>query len=89
MNLGLRDVASLVDVLAAKEAFRDLGDVVLLRRYERSRREDIGALTLATDGLERLFAVPGMLARTVRNAGMALVGAQPLVKRWLVSAALG
>jgi hypothetical protein len=25
----------------------------------------------------------------VRNAGMALVGAQPLVKRWLVSAALG
>ncbi len=89
MNLGLRDVTSLVDVLASKESFRDLGDVVLLRRYERSRREDIGALTLATDGLERLFAVPGMLARTVRNAGMALVGAQPLVKRWLISAALG
>jgi 2-polyprenylphenol 6-hydroxylase len=89
MNLGLRDVASLVDVLAKKEPFRDLGDVVLLRRYERSRREDIGALTLATDGLERLFSVPGMLARTVRNAGIALVGAQPLVKRWLVSAALG
>jgi 2-octaprenylphenol hydroxylase len=89
MNLGLRDVASLVDVLAHKEPFRDLGDAVLLRRYERSRREDIGALTLATDGLQRLFSVPGMLARTVRNAGMALVGAQPLVKRWLVSAALG
>ncbi len=89
MNLGLRDVASLVDVLTNKEPFRDLGDTVLLRRYERSRRADIGALTLATDGLERMFSVPGMLARMVRNAGMALVGAQPLVKRWLVSTALG
>ncbi|GLU34546.1 UbiH/UbiF family hydroxylase [Trinickia caryophylli] len=89
MNLGLRDVASLVEVLAAKEPFRDLGDPVLLRRYERSRREDIGALTLATDGLQRLFSLPGSLARTVRNAGMSLVGAQPLVKRLLVSAALG
>jgi 2-octaprenylphenol hydroxylase len=89
MNLGLRDVTSLVDVLTKKEPFRDLGDVVLLRRYERSRQEDIGALMLATDGLERLFSVPGKLARLVRNTGMALVGAQPLVKRWLVGAALG
>ena len=89
MNLGLRDVAALADVIGKKEPFRDLGDLVLLRRYERARREDIGALTLATDGLQRLFSVPGMLARSVRNAGMAFVGAQPLVKRWLVSAALG
>jgi 2-polyprenyl-6-methoxyphenol hydroxylase-like FAD-dependent oxidoreductase len=89
MNLGLRDVAALAETIAKKEAFRDLGDPVLLRRYERARREDIGALTLATDGLQRLFSVPGMLARSVRNAGMSFVGAQPLVKRWLVSAALG
>ncbi|HEV3106023.1 MAG TPA: UbiH/UbiF family hydroxylase [Trinickia sp.] len=89
MNLGLRDVAALADVITHKEPFRDLGDPVLLRRYERARREDIGALMLATDGLQRLFAVPGTLARAVRNAGMSLVGAQPVVKRWLVSAALG
>ncbi|MCA7954091.1 UbiH/UbiF family hydroxylase [Burkholderia seminalis] len=89
MNLGLRDVAALVDAIAGKESFRNLGDTVLLRRYERSRREDIRALMVATDGLQRLFAVPGSLAKAVRNAGMAFVGAQPLVKRWLVSAALG
>ncbi|TCK41778.1 2-octaprenyl-3-methyl-6-methoxy-1,4-benzoquinol hydroxylase [Paraburkholderia sp. BL8N3] len=89
MNLGLRDVAALAEVIANKEAFRDLGDPVLLRRYERARREDIQKLMAATDGLQRLFSVPGTLARTVRNAGMALVGAQPLIKRWLVSAALG
>ncbi|AQQ41354.1 MULTISPECIES: UbiH/UbiF family hydroxylase [Burkholderia] len=89
MNLGLRDVAALADAIAGKESFRNLGDTVLLRRYERSRREDIRALMVATDGLQRLFAVPGSLAKAVRNAGMAFVGAQSLVKRWLVSAALG
>jgi 2-octaprenylphenol hydroxylase len=89
MNLGLRDVAALTDAIAKKESFRDAGDPVLLRRYERARREDIHKLVAATDGLQKLFAVPGTLARAVRNTGMALVGAQPLVKRWLVSAALG
>ncbi len=89
MNLGLRDVATLADVIANKEGFRDLGDPILLRRYERARREDIQKLMLATDGLQRLFSVPGTVARAVRNVGMAFVGAQPLVKRWLVSAALG
>ncbi|CAN7507840.1 UbiH/UbiF family hydroxylase [Caballeronia sp. LjRoot34] len=89
MNLGLRDVAALAETLANKEAFRSAGDPVLLRRYERTRREDIQKLTLACDGLQKLFAMPGTLARGLRNTGMALVGAQPLIKRWLVSAALG
>lgn len=89
VNLGLRDVAALVDVIARKEAFRDLGDTVLLRRYERGRREDIRKLVVATDGLQRLFSIPGTIAQAVRNTGMAFVGAQPLLKRWLVAAALG
>ncbi|WP_028228048.1 UbiH/UbiF family hydroxylase [Paraburkholderia ferrariae] len=89
VNLGLRDVAALADVIAQKEAFRDLGDTVLLRRYERGRREDIRKLVVATDGLQRLFSIPGTIAQAVRNTGMAFVGAQPLLKRWLVASALG
>ncbi|MFM0739147.1 UbiH/UbiF family hydroxylase [Paraburkholderia xenovorans] len=89
MNLGLRDVAALAETVAGKEAFRDLGDLVLLRRYERARREDIRALMIATDGLQKLFAAPGPFAKVLRNTGMAFVGAQPFIKRWLVSAALG
>ncbi|WP_091911356.1 UbiH/UbiF family hydroxylase [Chitinasiproducens palmae] len=89
VNLGLRDVAALADALAAKEPFRDHGDPVLLRRYERSRREDIGAMTLATDGLHRLFSERLPFLRAVRNAGMSIVGAQPFLKRWLVAQALG
>jgi 2-octaprenylphenol hydroxylase len=89
MNLGMRDVAALADVLVQRESFRDPGDLTLLRRYERSRRADIQKLVLATDGLQRLFAAPGTLVRGVRNLGMSLVAAQPLLKRWLIANALG
>ena len=89
MNLGMRDVATLADVLAQRETFRDLGDLTLLRRYERARRADIEKLLAATDGLHRLFAAPGTVARGLRNLGMSLVSAQPWVKRWLIAGALG
>ncbi len=89
VNLGLRDAATLVEVIAAKETFRDRGDLVLLRRYERARRGDIQALLMATDSLHRLFSLHGGRMRAVRNIGMAFIGAQPMIKRWLISAALG
>ncbi|WP_454723275.1 MULTISPECIES: UbiH/UbiF family hydroxylase [Cupriavidus] len=89
MNLGLRDVAELGRVMAAKESFRSEGDLRLLRRYERARATDLLSLTAATDGLHRLFSLPGGMARTVRNAGMRAVGGQPLLKRFLIGRALG
>jgi len=89
VNLGLRDVAELGRVFAAKEAFRDYGDLRLLRRYARARSEDVLALTATTDGLQRLFAAPGPLAYGVRNAGMRLVSAIAPLKRLLVDRALG
>lgn len=89
MNLGLRDVAELGRVMAAKEAFRDEGDIRLLRRYERARATDLLSLTAATDGLHRLFSLQGGMARMVRNQGMRAVGAQSLLKRFLIGRALG
>ncbi|MFP3890295.1 UbiH/UbiF family hydroxylase [uncultured Ralstonia sp.] len=89
MNLGLRDVSELGRVMAERETMRDHGDLRLLRRYERARREDLLSLTAATDGLHKLFALPGALPRTVRNAGMRMVGMTPFIKRLLVRHALG
>jgi ubiquinone biosynthesis UbiH/UbiF/VisC/COQ6 family hydroxylase len=89
MNLGLRDVAELGRVLAGKEAFRQEGDLRLLRRYERARATDLLSLTAATDGLHRLFSLPGTAARLVRNTGMRAVGRQSLLKRFLIGHALG
>jgi len=89
MNLGMRDVASLAEILGQRESFRNLGEMVLLRRYERARRADIQKLLLTTDGLQRLFAAPGAVVRGMRNAGISLLAAQPWLKRWLISHALG
>ena len=89
MNLGLRDVVELGRVMADKEAFRHEGDLRLLRRYERARATDLLSLTAATDGLHRLFSLPGTPARMVRNLGMRVVGGQGLLKRFLISRALG
>ncbi|CAJ0798999.1 2-octaprenylphenol hydroxylase [Ralstonia condita] len=89
MNLGLRDVAEIGRVMAERETMRDHGDLRLLRRYERARREDLLSLTAATDGLHKLFALPGALPRTLRNTGMRMVGMTPFIKRLLVRHALG
>lgn len=89
MNLGMRDVAVLGDVLAAREAFRDCGDLTVLRRYERARREDIRGMALTMDGLQRLFAQSGALARLARNTGLDWVDGLPFVKKFLVGRALG
>ncbi|CAG2159685.1 UbiH/UbiF family hydroxylase [Cupriavidus numazuensis] len=89
MNLGLRDVAELGKVMAAKESFRSEGDLRLLRRYERARATDLLSLTAATDGLHRLFSLPGSAARVVRNTGIRTVGRQSLLKRILIERALG
>jgi len=89
MNLGLRDVASLVNMVKRKEPFRDLGDMTLLRRYERARRSDIQKLSFATDSLQRLFSWPGGLMRSVRNAGLTLFNQNSFLKRLLVAYAQG
>ena len=70
LNLGLADVSELARVLAGKEYFRSLGDMRLLRRYERARKGDAGALRLATDGLHSLFAADDARLRLLRNWGM-------------------
>jgi 2-octaprenylphenol hydroxylase len=89
LNLGLQDVGALLEVVRGREAFRDIGDTVLLRRYERSRAEPIAMMRTATDGLARLFSIDDPLARFVRNTGMAAVDRLPPLKSLLIRQALG
>jgi 2-polyprenylphenol 6-hydroxylase len=89
VNLGLGDAAALAEVLLQREPFRDPGEIRLLRRYERARAEDILALTLVTDGLQRLFAAPGGAMAKLRNTGLNLTDTLPVVKNLLIRRALG
>ncbi len=89
LNLGLGDVAALVQVLAQREPWRDLADPKLLERYARERALPVQAMATLTDGLLRLFAHPAPWARELRNRGFNLVEAAAPLKRWLASRALG
>ncbi len=89
LNLGLADVAALAEVLAAREPWRPLGDLTLLRRYERQRALDTWMMATVTDGLWHGFAHGAPWARVARNQGLALVDALGPLKRWFTQQALG
>ena len=89
LNLGMQDTALLHDVVRAREAFRDVGDVAVLRRYERGRAEALGLMRFTTDSLARLFAVDDPLVRRLRNAGFAAVNRLSPLKNALIRRALG
>jgi 2-polyprenyl-6-methoxyphenol hydroxylase-like FAD-dependent oxidoreductase len=88
LNLGLADVAALVDVIRQREPWRALGDAKLLRRYARERVAKTWAMGQVTDGLLRLFADDLPLARELRNRGLTLVNHLSPLKRWLTARAL-
>lgn len=89
LNLGLGDVIALSRVLSQREAWRPLGDERLLRRYARERLAPTLAMGELTDALQRLFAHPSPLLRTLRNRGLDTLEQLPSLKRWLTQRALG
>jgi ubiquinone biosynthesis UbiH/UbiF/VisC/COQ6 family hydroxylase len=89
LNLGLRDVAVLLNILGKREAFRLPGDTVLLRRYERQRQGDTSALLWVTDKLKKLFSASSNTERQLRNWGLGLVNKSHFIKQRLIERALG
>ena len=89
MNLGFADVADLLAAVAGREAQRSIGDERVLARYARARKEDIFLMQLATDGLARLFSVNLEPVRMARNLGLNLLDKFPMLKRRLMSHAMG
>jgi 2-octaprenyl-6-methoxyphenol hydroxylase len=71
-NLGLRDVASLAELIAERvgQADADAGSAALLAQYDAWRNTDRGGVIAFTDGLVRLFANPLGSVRRLRNLGL-------------------
>ena len=90
LNLGFRDVAALVEVLVdGARLGLDLGDAQLLARYQRWRSLDSLAVSVATDGLNRLFGIPGRPARAIRRLGMGVVQRIAPLKQFFMAEARG
>jgi ubiquinone biosynthesis UbiH/UbiF/VisC/COQ6 family hydroxylase len=89
LNLGLRDVATLLNILSKRESFRLPNDKVLLRRYDRQRQGDTSALLWVTDKLKKLFSASSGTEKQLRNWGLGIVNRSHFIKRRLIERALG
>ncbi len=87
VNLGLRDARELAQVITERGAL-DCGDLRLLRRYEKSRQEDILSMQLTTDALKHLFVNDNPLLRTLRNIGLDVTNKIVPLKKMLARHAL-
>jgi 2-octaprenyl-6-methoxyphenol hydroxylase len=90
LNLGLKDVAALAEVIVdAARLGIDLGQADVLDRYQRWRRFDTMAMGLATNSLNLLFSNESALLRTVRDIGLGLVDRAPPLKNMFIRQAAG
>ncbi len=90
LNLGLRDVAALAEVLAdAHRLGLDIGADHVLEAYGRWRRADTLVMTAVTDGLNRLFSNDLAPLKLARGLGLAAVDRAPPLKRLFMRHAMG
>ena len=89
INLGFQDARVLSGLLAETPDWQDIGSERLLRRFARARREETLLMQYTTHTLHRLFRekLPGLKA--LRNLGMNLTNALPVIKNQFVRYALG
>jgi 2-octaprenyl-6-methoxyphenol hydroxylase len=71
-NLGLRDVASLAELIAERVGQHDAdpGSLQLLAQYDAWRAADRGSVIAFTDGLIKLFSNPLGSVRRLRSLGL-------------------
>jgi 2-octaprenyl-6-methoxyphenol hydroxylase len=90
LNLGIRDVAALAELIVDRARLGlDLGASDLLSAYERWRRIDAVMLIAVTDGLNRLFSNDLAPVQLARDLGLAAVNRVPRLKQLFMRHAMG
>jgi 2-octaprenyl-6-methoxyphenol hydroxylase len=90
LNLGVKDVAALADVLShARRRGEDVGAAPVLARYQRWRRFDTAAMGVFTDAVNRLFSNDDPFLRLGRDLGMGAISAMPGLRRRFIRNAAG
>jgi 2-octaprenyl-6-methoxyphenol hydroxylase len=90
LNLGLRDVGALAEVLTdAARRGEDFASTLVLERYQRWRWFDTASLAAATDMVNRLFSNDNPVLRLGRDLGMGAINAMPGLRRSFIREAAG
>ena len=88
VNLGFQDARVLAQLMRSARPVDDLGDLRLLSRYQRARKEEVVLLQSMTDAMRKLFAAKAPGLSPLRNLGLSLTNKLPLVKSLLIRYAL-
>ncbi len=89
LNLGLRDAATLAELLLSDDGGQRNDVLQILKAYDRARRADNTLTAGATDSLVRIFGTGSPLVRLARRAGLRLLAASPAARRHLIRRATG
>jgi 2-octaprenylphenol hydroxylase len=89
-NLGFSDAQVLAQEIAQAYAREvDLGDLVLLKRYQRRRKPENLATMAAMEGFKRLFGAQNSTLRLIRNYGLSAINGLGAIKNKLIKQAMG
>jgi len=90
LNMGIRDAAALAEVLQqAQHRGEDLGDLRVLRRYERWRKRENLLILAFTDFLDRSFSSSWLPLVALRRLGLRLMQRMRLPRRLALSLMTG
>jgi 2-octaprenylphenol hydroxylase len=90
VNLGFKDVAALSEeLLRAHKIGLSLGELTILKRYQRRRQADNLLMMAAMEGFKRLFSAEQPIIRLLRNQGMRLFNRAAALKHHVVMQAMG
>ena len=89
-NLGFADAQVLAEEMAnAYARDLDLGDLTLLKRYQRRRKPENLATMAAMEGFKRLFGSHNSVLRLLRNYGLSGINRLGAIKNTLIQQAMG
>jgi 2-octaprenyl-6-methoxyphenol hydroxylase len=90
LNMGFRDIAVLSELLTdAKKSEKDLGDIALLKTYQKERRADNTGMMAATDTLNKLFGIKAPPIAFARKLGIKAVSRFRPAKQFFMKQAMG
>jgi len=90
LNLGIRDVASLAEVvILARRGGEDIGDINVLKRYSKWRNLDVITMSIFTDITNNLFSNDNFLLQIGRGLTFNFINNSPRIKNYLMKEASG
>ncbi|MDZ8025183.1 MAG: FAD-dependent hydroxylase [Nostoc sp. DedQUE01] len=90
LNLGIRDAAALAQVIqAAHKSGKDIGEIQILKRYERWRKLENLTILGFTDLLDRIFSNNFLPVVLVRRLGLWLLQRVPVLKVFMLKLMIG